>query len=71
MRTTQRGFDEYRRFLQIFVLFGAKEISGCCGAPTGMKDQIACVALIFGMAALCNMASTAVVQLIQATGVIA
>ncbi len=37
----------------------------------GMKDQIACVALIFGMAALCNMASIAVVQLIQATGVIA
>jgi N-acetylglutamate synthase-like GNAT family acetyltransferase len=36
-----------------------------------MTDQIACVALIFGMAALCNMASIAVVQLIQATGVIA
>jgi hypothetical protein len=27
MRTTERGFDEDRRFWQIFVLFGAKEIS--------------------------------------------
>ena len=36
-----------------------------------MKDQIVATALIFGTVALCNVASLAVVQLMQSAGVIA
>ena len=40
-------------------------------AAHAMKDQIVAIVLIFGTVALCNVASLAVVQLMQNAGVIA